>query len=73
MNWKKIELYDDFYPWVVRSENNRWLIARDYNGNVLIYSLEGGKRKLKDVLSSECENPTAIAKEKCVNLEIDIE
>lgn len=46
INWNKIELYDDLYPWAIQSENGHWIIAKDVYGNSVLFCKAHGRRKI---------------------------
>lgn len=66
MNWNKLELYDDHYPWAIKSEDGSWIIAKDATGNILIFKIcdKNNKRLLK-FLSASTESALPLAKELC--------
>ena len=46
MTWNKFELYDDLYPWAIRSDDGQWIIAKDTYGNTVLFCNRSGTRKI---------------------------
>lgn len=38
MKWKKTNLYDDQYPWAIKSVDKKWIIAVDIFGNTVVFN-----------------------------------
>ncbi len=68
MNWNKLELYDDNYPWAIQSDDGSWIIAKDAEGNTLVFSVSDlNERQLRKFLPSRMESTLKLAKELCAN------
>lgn len=68
MKWNKIEMYDDFYPYVIKSEDGNWIIAKDKIGNIILFAVKSNSKKVVEFYSATERSSIKRVKEDCFKI-----